>query len=126
MALIVVRNNRMRHHATIHNPAIVISIHNADRSRATRLPIRLRVLLPLRILANPIDWVFPKHGASLITVIDVKNETVSVVISVRVSALAGREACLPGLSLGNSNVNLEVPDGGCSIVEARAAVDELN
>jgi hypothetical protein len=115
----------MCHNTTVHNPAFVISINNTDRSRASGLFVRLRILLPLRVLANPVNGILPENGTSLVTIMNIEDDMIPVEVSVGVSALAGCETSLPGFGLGNSNVNSEVLHGAGSGFEARGAVNKL-
>ena len=105
--LVLVINLAVGHNTTVLNATVAVRIYHADRGRAALLLVRLDILLPLVVVADPVDGVLPENSVWLVTVVDTEVDVISVEVAVRVSTLASGQASVLGLGLGGGYVNLE-------------------
>lgn len=125
LSLIVALNNGMSHNTAVHDVAIVVRIHDTNRSRAARLPVGFLVLLPLCFLANPVNGILPKNGPFLVAITNTKIDFIPVHVPVRITAFASCKTSLLGLILGYADVNSKFLDFACLSVLVRLANNRL-
>lgn len=125
LSLIVALNNGMSHNTAVHDVAIVVRIHDTNRSRAARLPVGFLILHPLCFLANPVNGILPKNGPFLVAVMNTKIDLIPVHVSVRITAFASYKTSLLGLILGYADVNFKFLDFASLSVLARLANNRL-